>query len=360
MLCQWGCGLESTYISKSGNHTCKKSWTQCPIGRSKRSEMQSQRMKDSSLRIKLSAKTRDIKTAIDPITGMTNGEVAARKSAATRMSTIDPISGISVSKTLAAKAVETKRNTIDPVTGKTGLELQGERVKQYAAAICPITGLTNAQSSGLKGGHTRSTKIDEESGLRVAQLIGKKRHATLLADVDEAGVNGAVRSALKGAQTKRTTFNEDGMSIAVAAGMKDRDIKLADVDERGLNGYDRRDLAAKAVHYYKDTNLFFQGSYERMFLSEFEDEHGIVELVRRVQRGPSIPYFDTVTNASRIFRPDFIVDDCIIHEIKSTFVMEKEGGPLTLFDKLTAAEEQGYSVVLVLDKAIHDWKLFKL
>ena len=360
MLCQWGCGLESTHISKSGKHTCAKSWTQCPIGRLKRADLQRERMKDSNIREALAMKTKEIKTAIDPETGLTQGTIASRKSANTRKSTIDPTSGTTIAKTLAAKAVETKRNTIDPITGKNVLEAHGERVRQLASTVCPFTGLTNAQKSGLKGGHTRSTKIDEDSGLRVAQLIGKKRHATMVADIDENGINGAVRSAIKGAQTKRLTRDENGLSIAVLAGLKDRDAKLADIDENGLNGYDRRDIVAKTVHYYKDTGVFYQGSYELQFLTEFEKANGIDELERRVQRGPSIPYFDTVTSISRVFRPDFIVDGCILHEIKSTFVMNQEGGPITLWDKLSAAETQGYSVILVLDKMPHDWKLLKL
>ncbi len=110
---------------------------------------------------------------------------------------------------------------------------------------------------------------------------------------------------------------------------------------------------------FKGSLLTYQGSYELQFLEDLEIEHGFEWVIANVKRGPIIKYVDPTDNTERIYISDFIIGDTI-YEIKSSWTWNKKGRDVILEEKnkekLTACVDQGYNVVLVLNKEKIVWQ----
>lgn len=111
---------------------------------------------------------------------------------------------------------------------------------------------------------------------------------------------------------------------------------------------------------YKDTSINYQGSFEYCFLENLETIHGIEWVKLNVKRGPSLWYIDPSDSIERLYISDFIIDNTI-YEIKSLWTWNKHGKDLILEEKnkakLTSSIQQGYNVVLVLNKEEIIWQL---
>lgn len=94
---------------------------------------------------------------------------------------------------------------------------------------------------------------------------------------------------------------------------------------------------------YKNTDLYYQGSYELDFL-ELCESKGILD---RVSNGNSYEYLDESYGHRLI--TDFCIDAVEI-EIKSTYIMKKQGGIGVLNAKRLAVESIGRQYIVVLDK----------
>lgn len=178
-------------------------------------------------------------------------------------------------------------------------------------------------------------------------------------DWDENGVDAVLRTARKSANMKMTSIDPElGVTLAVAAQIRSRKKRLTK-DANGMNSYERAERTGKTFKRFYASSLFYQGSYEKKFLEEQLQLLGSLDLVlQRFSRGQYMVYKDPFEpTKERTFRPDFIdKQNRIIYEIKSTFVMIKEGGPKMLKAKLETAEANGFQVVLILDKKQVDWK----
>jgi hypothetical protein len=110
---------------------------------------------------------------------------------------------------------------------------------------------------------------------------------------------------------------------------------------------------------YKDTLINYQGSYEYCFLEAMELQHGIEWVNSNVSRGPSIWYIDPTDGVRRLYISDFIINNTI-YEIKSAWTWNKHSKDSVLEEKnkakLTSALQQGYNVILVLDKEEIIWQ----
>ena len=113
------------------------------------------------------------------------------------------------------------------------------------------------------------------------------------------------------------------------------------------------------ILFYKNSNLQYQGTYEYDFLSKLEKEKGLEWLVSNVKRGPSIWYIDPIDQKERLYISDFMINNTI-YEIKSNWTWNKNGKDLFLEEKnkskLTSAQQQGYNVILVLNKEEIIWQ----
>lgn len=110
---------------------------------------------------------------------------------------------------------------------------------------------------------------------------------------------------------------------------------------------------------YKNSGINYQGSFEYEFLDNLEKENGIEWIKENIKRGPSIWYIDPIDQKERLYISDFIINNTI-YEIKSNWTWNKHGKDLLLEEKnkskLTSAKQQGYNVILVLNKEEIIWQ----
>lgn len=286
-------------------------------------------------------------------------------------------------KTGAAKGLQTKKNTVLD-DGRTILEHSIEKQKQ-AWKVVDDCGLTLAQRTSVKMVETRQTKIDKETGLSVARSASLKAANTARNKIDlETGLNTHQMSALKANATK-LKIDENGQNWfdrvkpglkAKAAGNGDKlhQKRLADVDENGLDHYARRTLkmlndidesGLNAIERsqkkmkrgfkrqkFKETQIHFQGNYEKHFLESLESEFGLEWMNTNITNGKFIQYFNPEDKAYRNYIPDFVIGNTL-YEIKSSYTWNKNGKDLMLESvnkaKIKAAKDQGYNVILVLN-----------
>lgn len=136
-------------------------------------------------------------------------------------------------------------------------------------------------------------------------------------------------------------------------------IKRIKMQEHWKNNAHQSNLKCRLIHY-KDTSINYQGSFEYCFLENLETIHGIEWVKLNVKRGPSLWYIDPIDNIERLYISDFIIENTI-YEIKSLWTWNKHGKDLLLEKKnrakLTSSMQQGYIVVLVLNKEEIIWQL---
>lgn len=99
------------------------------------------------------------------------------------------------------------------------------------------------------------------------------------------------------------------------------------------------------IKQYKNTNLYYQGTYEYRFL-EYCENIGIINLIKRSK---SFKYLKEDIKFGIKHLPDFEFKNTYIIEIKSTYILNKQGG----FDKINAkkrsVESNHYQYLLILD-----------
>jgi len=104
---------------------------------------------------------------------------------------------------------------------------------------------------------------------------------------------------------------------------------------------------------YKNTSVLYQGSFEYAFLEELELKHGLPWVCENVSRGPSFWYIDPSTCSKRLYISDFLIHNTV-YEIKSLWSWNKHNADKVLEEKnkakLNAAKQEGFTVVLVLNK----------
>lgn len=94
--------------------------------------------------------------------------------------------------------------------------------------------------------------------------------------------------------------------------------------------------------YYKDSNLYYQASYEFDFLEKyyeiFKDE---------IKRGPRIKY--KLDGKNRCYYPDFYIPSLnLIIEIKNSYLYERD--KLVIKIKGETSLERGYNYIIIIDK----------
>jgi glycerol-3-phosphate cytidylyltransferase-like family protein len=101
---------------------------------------------------------------------------------------------------------------------------------------------------------------------------------------------------------------------------------------------------------FKTTNLNYQSFYELDFLNLCES----LNILNRINNGNVYKYSD---NIHRLIT-DFSIDDYEI-EIKSSWIMKKQGGIEKVFEKKYAVEKSGKKYIFILDKDYSEFmKLF--
>jgi len=105
------------------------------------------------------------------------------------------------------------------------------------------------------------------------------------------------------------------------------------------------------IKQYKETNLYYQSTYEYHFLEYCEKNN----IINKVQNGNIYDFLPEDSNYGFRTITDFCIDDTEI-EIKSTYILEKQGGDIVINIKSNAVENKGKKYLLILDKKYDKFK----
>lgn len=327
--CGWGCGKQAQYyFPYSKKYCCGNNVSKCP---SKNRKMVETRKSNGSY-LSGSIKGLQTKQSIIQKNGKTILQNAGIKGGKTK-TTISK-DGTTMAKQAAKKMVATRKSKINETTG-----------------------LDLCKSSGLKQKITKDNDIDI-NGLNMHQRIGKISKQTNLKNGlyeyfrSEDFKNTMKKAGVKLAEKRKNDIDESGLDHYARIKLK----MLEDIDKTGLNAIERahrKSIKASSRKQYKNTNIHYQCSYELDFLEKIELKYNLKWLENNVKNGIYIKYWNPISLAFRYYIPDFIINNTL-YEIKSKYTWNKHGKDKNLENvnkaKLNAAKENGYIVMLILDK----------
>ena len=96
---------------------------------------------------------------------------------------------------------------------------------------------------------------------------------------------------------------------------------------------------------YKDTDLYYQSSYEEDFLKLCES----LNILNKLENGKTYKYPDKYRDIGLKLTTDFSLNDIEI-EIKSNYILKKQGGMRVLNAKRKTVESNGKKYILILNK----------
>jgi len=100
---------------------------------------------------------------------------------------------------------------------------------------------------------------------------------------------------------------------------------------------------------YKNTKIFYQGSYELDFLEKYYNKF------QDIERGPTIKY--KIKEKIRVYFPDFFIPSLnIIIECKNSYLVKEYKDQNEAKRKATIAN--GFSYIMIIDKDYEEFKLF--
>ena len=97
----------------------------------------------------------------------------------------------------------------------------------------------------------------------------------------------------------------------------------------------------KKIKYYKNTKLWYQGTFELDFIDKY------ILIFPELERGPSIPYI--FNNKNKIYHSDFYIKILnLVIEVKDSYRARVDKDKITAKEKATIAN--GYNFVMIIDK----------
>jgi hypothetical protein len=99
--------------------------------------------------------------------------------------------------------------------------------------------------------------------------------------------------------------------------------------------------AEKKIKQYKNTNIWYQGTYELDFLDKYYDKYP------EIQRGPSIKY--NFNGKIRTYHPDFYIPSLnLIIECKNSYLLKRDA--IIIKEKEKATIANGFNYVIIVNK----------
>jgi hypothetical protein len=99
------------------------------------------------------------------------------------------------------------------------------------------------------------------------------------------------------------------------------------------------------IKKYKDTNIWYQGSYELDFLERY------YKIFPNIKRGPSIKYI--YNDQNKIYHSDFYIPSMnLIIEIKNNYLYGRDKNIIEL--KKESCEKEGYKFLIIIDKKYNE------
>jgi hypothetical protein len=106
------------------------------------------------------------------------------------------------------------------------------------------------------------------------------------------------------------------------------------------NIFEKALKSAKVLKQFKNTNIWYQGSYELDFLEKYYDKY------LDIQRAPTIKY--KFNGKNKIYYPDFLIPSLnLIIEIKSSWTLNVD---IEIKQKKKATIANGFKYILIIDK----------
>lgn len=158
-------------------------------------------------------------------------------------------------------------------------------------------------------------------------------------------------------KSKKTKFERHGNENFVnVKKMKETCLKNYGVDSFSKTD-EFREIASKTaiktnedskflpIEKYEDTDLYYQGSYEKKFLDYCRSK----KVLNKLENSKTFKYLKEDRFAGIRHIPDFKFGDDYIVEIKSTYIMNLQGGKKIIEAKKRAVESTGMKYLLIID-----------
>jgi hypothetical protein len=105
------------------------------------------------------------------------------------------------------------------------------------------------------------------------------------------------------------------------------------------------------IEKYENTNLYYQGSYEKRFLDYCRSK----EVLHQIENSKAFKYLKEDRSVGIRHIPDFKFGDDYIIEIKSTYIMNLQGGKKVIEAKKRAVESTGKKYLLIMDNDFYNF-----
>jgi hypothetical protein len=100
------------------------------------------------------------------------------------------------------------------------------------------------------------------------------------------------------------------------------------------------------IRKYKDTKIYYQSSFEYDFLEMCEIQY----ILNRISNGSSFNFLQEDQQYGHRYMSDFCLDNQYEIEIKSSYILKKQGGIKVIMAKKKAVENSGKKYIFILDK----------
>jgi len=115
---------------------------------------------------------------------------------------------------------------------------------------------------------------------------------------------------------------------------------------QSLGVFSKQQLSGLFIKRYKESSLFYQGSYELDFLEKYYD-------LLNIQRAPFIKY--KFRDKERIYYPDFYIPSInLIIEVKNKYLAKRD--KQTIRAKKKAVIQQGFQFIMIVNKNYEEFE----
>lgn len=110
---------------------------------------------------------------------------------------------------------------------------------------------------------------------------------------------------------------------------------------QNINIFEKGQKTKFLRHKFKDTNIWYQGSYELDFLEKYFDKYPDIE------RGPTIKY--KLNGKNKIYFPDFYIPSKnVVVECKNSYLFNKHKDIIQIQEISTI--DSGFNFIIIIDK----------
>lgn len=222
-----------------------------------------------------------------------------------------------------------------------------EKIKKTVNQKYGVVNVANLQEIKDKISNTNKNKSLQEK----EQILKKTKETNLRLYGDEIPQRSDIikekskQTFIKNFGVDNYTKTKEFKKLVSERMIKDNPMKKVEVVNKMSNTYTNNLKNGKYDFYktkkYKNTNLTYQSSYEKEFLELCESNN----ILNKIQNGNIYKLSDGVHRTLT----DFSFGDYEI-EIKSSWIMKKQGGINRVMEKKNAIEKSGKRYIFILDK----------